>query len=194
MIKIGYYGGTFDPIHFGHLNVCYSILEAGLVDKIFIVPTSQSPLKENAPQASYADRIKMIELALIGEERIKILDLESIQPAYTIDTLEFLRIRYPHSQIRLILGSDLVDDFHKWKNYQDLILYYQPIVVSRQPHNLPEGMEFFEIPLMEISSTSIRNRVKNKLKIDHLVPSKVVDYIYSHHLYFLNFKEKKYDQ
>lgn len=191
MKAIGYYGGSFDPVHFGHLNVCYSLLELGLVKEIFIAPTVKSPLKTNFPEAPFKHRLKMLELAFSHEPRVKILDIESQQPAYTIDTLHLLKEKYPQIQFRLILGSDLIETFKDWKNHQELILNFDPIVVSRNEGREHPAMHYQKIPLMEISATQIRERIKNKLKIDHLVPSKVVDYIYFHHLYSLNFKEKK---
>jgi nicotinate-nucleotide adenylyltransferase len=191
MSRIGYYGGTFDPVHFGHLNVCYSILEANLVDQIFIIPTAQNPRKEDSPQASFEDRMNMLHLAFDESKQIKILDIENKKGSYTIDSITFLQNRYENSTFRLIIGSDQAVQFIHWKEYQVLIEKFHPLVVSRFEVDLLPGMTSQKIPLMEISSSDVRERIKNKQKIDHLVPAKVVDYIYFHHLYSSNFKEKK---
>ena len=184
MKKIGFYGGTFDPIHSGHLNLCYAALESNIVDEIFIVPNFRSPLKSNQPLASFEQRLKMCQLAFEGDQRFKVLDIESTHSSYTIDTLQELKKNFESDQLLLLIGSDQLDQFPKWKDYQKLIENFTPVVLSRGECNVLRGMQYQKIPLMEVSSTQIRERLKNKLRIDFLVPSKVVDYIYFHHLYF----------
>ncbi len=184
MKKIGFYGGTFDPIHSGHINLCYSALESKIVDEILVVPNFKSPLKNQQPQAPFHDRLKMCELAFLGETSIRVLDIESEKSSFTIDTLRELKKNFKLDQISLMMGSDQLENFHLWKEYDQIIRQFNPIVLSRGNSFKIEGLYYQKIPLMEISSTQIRQRIKNNQRIDFLVPSKVVDYIYFHHLYF----------
>ena len=188
--KLGFFGGTFDPVHLGHINVCRELIELKAVDEIILTPAIHAPLKNDEPKASYIHRLNMLKLAFENDSAVSIEQLEKSSKSYTIDTLEVLQKKYPDRQIRLIIGSDQAEQFHLWKDYKTILENFKPIVVNRKPNTLEQGWDFIKIPLMEISSTEIRRRIINNLKIDHLVPPKIVDYIYLHHLYCLNFKDQ----
>lgn len=184
MKRVGFYGGTFDPIHFGHLNLCYAVLENHLVDHIFIVPNQQSPLKNHAPKANFSHRFTMCKIAFEIDQRFSVLKIEENSSSYTIDSLNYLQKSYPDFIFHLLIGADQVEKFIHWKEYKKILENFHPIVSTRRNSQYDERMIYQEIPLMEISSTVIRERIQSKLPIDHLVPAKVVDYIYFHHLYF----------
>lgn len=185
MAKIGFYGGTFDPIHFGHINLAVSMKEHFGLDEIWFCPTPKSPLKFSKPVASFDDRMKMCLLALENLPYARVIDIEKDQSNFTIDTLLKLKSHFPRHQFYLILGSDLLDHFHDWKESQQLIAEFHPVAGVRGENTDPiEGIKVALINKMEISSTEVRERVSSGLYIEHLVPLKVVDYILCHQLYF----------
>ena len=183
MKKVGFYGGTFDPFHFGHLHLIYTALEAHLVDEVFVVPNYQSPLKNLSPSADIAHRIKMCEAALQNHVHVRVLEIEKEALSYTTDSLEFLKNKFTDCQFRLLMGSDQIQNFHLWKNYASLIKNFSPIAFTRGNFVSIPGVTVHPIPQIEISSTDIRARFKKKLPVDHLIPMKVLDYINHHHLY-----------
>ncbi len=198
MKKYGYFGGTFDPIHFGHLNLAIQIAEICKLDEVFICPTSVSPSKVDAsPIASNQDRFEMTSLAIKDIPFLKMLDFEikENKPSYTIDTIqklqEFLGKKDEAFELHLIMASDLWKDFFHWKEWEKLAMIAPPIIGSRFPEKiskLPVGhvkipYQVVEIPLIEISSTLVRKRLKNKQYCGHLVPHEVLQYIKKKHLY-----------
>jgi len=196
--RIGFFGGTFDPIHFGHLNLAVHLLEMHKLDKILVCPAHYSPLKsEDQPRISTQHRYRMTELAISPIEKFEILDLEIKRegPSFTIDTIRALIQKDEHIRLHLILGEDSLNGFSHWKEVEELVRLAPPLIGSRigqlhaldvqLPKTLIQSIEkgLTKIPVMEISSTTIRDRLRRKLYCGHLVPAKVLEYIQKHNLY-----------
>ena len=196
--KVGVFGGSFDPIHFGHINLVLQLYEKKLIDKIIFIPAHCSPFKvDKPPKADGEHRINMLKLALKELNFASIDDIEIKRDgvSYTIDTLQVLKEKFTH--LHLITAQDVACEIHKWKDYQNLI-EIAPLIVGKREGNLPDltGMDenlknminnnLIPIKNMEISSTDIRERLKNSLYCSHLIPAKVLDYIYQHKLYCLS--------
>src|ERR1043165_7853536 len=133
--KIGILGGSFDPFHFGHLNLAVAMLETCQMDEVLFVPASISPFKENAPPKSSAEQRKeMASLAISPVKAFRLLDWElQIQgPSFTIDTVRRLCSSEPSSQFHLLLGDDQLKDLHHWKDIDELILLAPPFIGTRE--------------------------------------------------------------
>ncbi len=194
MKKVGILGGSFDPIHFGHLNLGISLMEMCSLDEVLFVPASISPFKENAPPAvSAAHRKEMVRLAILPIKTFRILDweMENKGPSFTIETVRRLS-QDPSLQLHLLLGDDNIAAFHRWKEAEELIRLAPPLIGIRDLGDLSQlPAEFqkalrngrIEIPHFEISSTKIRSRLSQKKYCGHLVPAAVLDYIGEHGLY-----------
>lgn len=198
-MKIGIYGGTFDPIHFGHLNLAIQIKEKLELDEIWLVPAQINPLKTEATAASASDRLQMLELAIENLPYVKLcrIELERAGPSYTVDTIQLLQETFPRHEFSLIIGLDSLARFEEWKNAEEIVRRV-PLVVGKRIEKDQKTPSFstnyliqkavekgiVETSVMEISATDIRERINRGLYIEHLVPSKVVDYIYDNHLYF----------
>ena len=173
-MRIGVFGGTFDPIHVGHLAIAQAALESAKLDHIVFVPARRSPLKERGPEASEADRLLMLEVAVKGEPRFAVsrLELEREGPSYTVDTLEALRAQ---GDLFLILGSDALADFQRWHS-PDRIRALAKILVARRP-GAPEPdapwAQAFDAPSLDISSRELRARAARGLSLRYLVPDDV---------------------
>jgi nicotinate-nucleotide adenylyltransferase len=192
--KVGILGGSFDPVHFGHLNLAINLMEVCALDEILFVPTSLSPFKEDSPPtASTEHREKMLGLAIKPVKKFRLLHWEILSggPTFTIDTVRRLSSD-PSLQLYLILGEDHVASFHRWKEVEDLMRLTSVLIGTRELGDLSQlPVEFQEklcharvkIPLFEISSTNIRSRLSQKRYCGHLVPATVLDYIDKHDLY-----------
>lgn len=192
--KVGFLGGSFDPIHFGHLNLAFELLEKAHLDKIFFCPAFLSPHKTFGPKpALAAKRLKMVHLALKGIEAFKVLDWEAKKAkiSYTVETLEELVKKYPQNHFYLLLAQDSLASFNTWKEYKKILKMATPLVGLRKgekfdPPKLDEKLfqhHLIETRQMDISSTEIRKRLKKGLYCGHLAPKQVLDYICRHHLY-----------
>jgi len=197
MKKIGLFGGTFDPIHFGHLNLAVALSEAHHLDEVLFCPVSHSPFKETQPSVAPEHRMAMVlltiqEIPLFGLCK---LELERGGISYTVDTLRELRERYRQKnepvQLYLLLSQEAGESFHRWKEAEELIQLATVLLGSRQgasslpPSSVRQALSqgFTPTPLMEISSTEVRERLSKGLYCGHLVPAIVLDYIKCHHLY-----------
>lgn len=200
--SIGLLGGTFDPPHFGHLNLAIEIKERKNLEEIWFVPANLSPFRDKS-LASPQQRLKMLSLAVDRLPYAKILESEIHRPppSYTIETLLALEQDYPEDQFFLILGEDSAVRFSEWRS-AELIAKKIPLIIGGRTaeegclkkvlHNgldsalIAERMRegFTEISLMDISSTVIRERLKQGLYSYHLLPSNVLDFIYENQLYF----------
>lgn len=191
MKKIGILGGSFDPIHNGHLAIAQdSYLQAGL-DMVFFMPTAQSPLKSHSPIASDQQRYRMIELALQNHPKFDVLDWELVEQgvSYTINTVHMLKKNWPHIRFYWIIGSDLLESLSQWKQINELAELIEFIVVHR-PGDVVETpsvpnlkIQRINNPLYNISSSEIRQRVKEGQSIDELVPLEVKNYILINNIY-----------
>lgn len=190
MSKVGIFGGTFDPIHHGHLITAQSVREIRGLDKIIFVPSFISPHKANVDSISPEHRMNMLKLAVEGVEFFKVSDFEIKKEgiSYTIDTVKEFRKKYDN--LELIMGYDNIFKFNSWKD-PDIIMSLTKVLVlerkSSKPHPFDdkyvERAIFVKTRGIEISATDIRERVKLGMPIHYLVPEKVKEYIYSFNLY-----------
>jgi nicotinate-nucleotide adenylyltransferase len=195
--KIGFFGGTFDPIHIGHLQLALEAQETFSLDEVLFCPTYLSPFKSAKPPcASAQERLRMVQLAIEGIPGFKVLEDEIIQEktSYTIDTLRALQEIDPLVQYFLILGKDSVKNFFTWKEAHSLI-ELAPLLIGERVKGETEGMGLsqeeayilrqglFKNHSIEVSSTYLRARLIARLYCKHLIPPKVLDYIREHGLY-----------
>ncbi len=191
--RVGVFGGTFDPVHKGHISIVHSFLRSGLIDAVWVTPTPTPPFKTRKALAAYAHRIAMVELAFKDSKRVIVSDFETRikGKSYTYKTLNNLREQYTHLSWYLCIGSDNLEVFHKWQNFEELINETGIIVAARPGYKtsnvdkrvLPK-VEFVEHDPIDISSTQIRNELKNIGYSDHIIPE-VLEYIRDHNLYNL---------
>lgn len=194
MSKIGFFGGSFDPIHFGHINMALEIAEKHELDKVLFCPANENPLKsrENLP-VSVVHRLKMVELAISDIPEFELLDYEAAKggASYTVDTLKWLKKRNPSNKFYLILGLDTLASFTHWKNPDEILSIATPLIGLRDYDRLDKSLKYYKIfekgltktRLLDISSTVIRQRVEQEKYVRHLMPPKVVDYIYQNRIY-----------
>jgi nicotinate-nucleotide adenylyltransferase len=190
MSKIGIFGGTFDPIHMGHLITAQSVREIRGLDKIIFIPAYISPHKTDIKASSSEHRLNMIKIAIEDVPFFEFSDIEIKKGgiSYTVDTLRELKKEY--DEIEFIIGYDNIFSFHKWKD-PDEILKLAKIIVLKRKSSQPPPFEdkyyhqavFVQTRGIEISATDIRERVKHNQPVHFLVPQKVKDYIYEHNLY-----------
>jgi len=199
--RIGIYGGSFDPIHFGHLNLAIEILEAQSLDEVWFCPASLNPHKHLGCSANSQHRLNMLHLALEGEPRFKITEIEITRagPSFTLDTLKEITASQKNepdtNQFFLMLGEDAARNFFKWYEPEQIIKYARLLVGRR--HTEPFKETFQGSPsiikaieegltptrVMDVSSTIVRERLAKRLYCKHLVPGKVLDYIIINRLY-----------
>lgn len=183
-MKLGVFGGTFDPVHHGHLAIALAAVESLALDRVVFVPARRSPLKVDVPTASEADRLAMLERAIADEPRFECsrLELERPGPSYTVDTLEALSAR---GTLFLILGGDAVRDLDRWKE-PDRIRRLATLVVARRPGSdvsqVP-GTILLDAPLTDISARELRARTARGRSLRYLVPDGVWHYIEDRGLY-----------
>ncbi|MCT4629731.1 nicotinate (nicotinamide) nucleotide adenylyltransferase [Winogradskyella sp.] len=185
-MKIGLYFGTFNPIHIGHLTIANHLAEHSDLDQIWFVVTPQSPFKKKSSLLDNRQRFEMVYLATEDYDKLKPSDIEFglKQPNYTIDTLTYLEEKYPKHEFALIMGEDNLKSFHKWKNYE-LILENQNIYVyprlseGKINSRFNEHPKIFNIsaPIMELSSTFIRQEIKAGRNVRPMLSDKVWHYI-----------------
>lgn len=195
-MRVGILGGTFDPVHFGHIQLALALSKNHNLDEVWWVPAKRNPLKTEIPEMEF-HRLAMLKRALAEIPNFKILTIELEQPtaSFTVDTLKKLKEKYPNHQFFLLLGDDVIPNFMQWKSPLEVVQLAPPLIGARRTDQCPslthlpnEMIPLFkkgwtEIPLLDISSTEVRNRLKNKLYSTHLIPAKVLDYITLYHLY-----------
>ncbi|SFS87074.1 nicotinate-nucleotide adenylyltransferase [Paenibacillus sp. BC26] len=194
MIKVGFMGGTFDPIHYGHLLAAESAREACGLDEVWFIPAGHPPLKENGPLADGQTRLEMVYRAIDFQPHFRGMDveLEREGTSYTIDTVKSLMELYPDREFSIIIGSDRVNDLPQWHQINVLAALVRFIGVRRAgevlkvdalPAFLQERLSIIEMPQIGISSTDIRNRRAQGRSIRFLVPEKVYSFIRRNELY-----------
>ncbi len=190
-MKIGLFFGSFNPIHQGHLIIAESALDAAKLDRIWFVVSPQNPFKEKKNLLSEYDRLRLVEMAIEGNHRLFASNVEFKlpQPSFTIDTLTYLFDNYRSYQFSLIMGEDNLLQIKKWKNADAILNNYNIYVYPRTGSGVDselkahENVHYFEAPLLDISATLIRKRLKDKQSIKYLMPEKVEDFILKKGLY-----------
>ena len=199
MMRIGILGGTFDPVHAGHIFVAEEARLRLSLERVFFIPAGNPWLKVDRTISSARDRVEMVRLAIAKHEHFRLCTVEVDRggPSYTVDTVDELRHKLGDQEFYLILGRDSFTELPMWKEPQRLVGMCRLVVVPRLGSNLPElgdvaaridGMREQDVvtldsPMIGISSSGIRDRVARGLPIDYLVPGEVEKYIIAHGLY-----------
>jgi len=188
--KVGLFFGSFNPIHTGHMIIASYMLEFTDLDDVWLVISPHNPLKEKNTLLADHHRYAMVQVALEDNPRLRASNIEFKlpQPSYTIDTLVRMEEKYPDHQFVLIAGTDIFPTFHKWKNYEILLENYKFYIYRRPgydagPYSGNPHVMIFEAPLMEISSSFIRQAIRDGRDIRYFVPDKVYYYINEMHFY-----------
>ena len=193
-MKIAILGGTFDPPHLGHLILADTVLKELNYDKVLFIPSKIPPHKNISGEVSNEDRLNMLKLSIEDDKRFSFDDyeLKSEGISYSIKTLNYLYENYDiDGKIALIIGADLIKNFHKWKEPKKISELANIVAVNREENdNLDkENIEKYNIkiiiaPRIDISSTLIRDRIKKNKAFRYFLNNKVYDYIISNKLYF----------
>jgi nicotinate-nucleotide adenylyltransferase len=187
-VKLGIFGGTFDPIHLGHLRAAESAREAAQLDQVAFVPAARSPYKGD-PESPALDRYAMVALATAAHEAFLPSDLElgRVPPSYTVDTVRALRQARPADQLFLIVGSDSLAELPAWRESARILAECTVVAVARPGEGAaPTGaheLMWVEGPGLPVSATDVRRRVRDGRSIRFLVPDAVADYITKRGLY-----------
>lgn len=183
-MKAGLYFGSFNPIHIGHLAIANYMVEYTDIDQLWFVVSPHNPLKKKETLLDDLERFDLVELAIGNDDRFRVSDVEFRlpKPSYTIDTLAYLQEQFPRYVFSLILGSDNLPTFNQWKNYQQIEKNYKRYIYPRRgSENIDSGkhrnIELVRAPMIEISSSFIRNAIRQGKDIRHFLPEKVYDYI-----------------
>lgn len=188
-LRLAIYGGTFDPIHHGHLLLARDALEQLKFDAVLFVPARQSPFKTGPPGATANQRVAMLKLALKGERRFWLTrcEVDRPPPSYSYDTALEILENFPKAQLFWLVGGDQLRALDQWHRAADLRRLVTFVLLPRgpaAPKRLPASVLDLPQPRqIDISATEIRRRVKAHLPIDHLLPPSVTAYIQRHGLY-----------
>ena len=198
-MRVGVLGGTFDPVHLGHLAITEEVRIKLDLDRVIFIPAGQPRLRGDEYLTPAIDRLRMVELAIGDNPHFQVCDIEIQRsgPTYTVDTLVELGQRLgPDTSLYFIVGADILGQFHRWKDPEKVLEACHLVVVSRPGHQDDDWPEWFrgadsakdkviqlEIPMVDISGTEIRRRVRLGESVRHLVPDLVAEYIQDRKLY-----------
>lgn len=187
-MKVGILGGTFNPVHLGHLALAEGAQQALGLDQVWWIPARVPPLKASRDLASAEDRVRMVELAIAGRPAFQLsrIELDRDGPSYTVDTLRAVTQAQPETAWHVLLGSDTVPDLPKWRAIDEAMRLATFVVVPRPGvpwPMLPPQVQQIDVPAPDISASEIRRRVKAGQPIAGLVPDAVAQYVAQHHLY-----------
>ncbi|MCL1821393.1 MAG: nicotinate (nicotinamide) nucleotide adenylyltransferase [Prolixibacteraceae bacterium] len=183
-MKVGLYFGSFNPVHIGHMAIANYMVEFSDIGQLWFVVSPHNPLKDKQSLLNDYDRLEMMRLAISDDPRFRVSDEEFRlpTPSYTIDTLNHLSNQYPNYEFRIIMGSDNLENFHLWRNYETIARQYKIMVYPRSGFDknfispLAE-ITFADAPLLDISSTFIRESVAAGKDMRYFVPDKVWKYM-----------------
>ncbi|MDE2931799.1 MAG: nicotinate-nucleotide adenylyltransferase [Chloroflexota bacterium] len=194
-MRIGILGGTFDPIHRGHLTAAEEARRAQRLDRVLFIPANRSPLKPSA-RASTAQRVAMVQLAIEGNAAcaLSTVDVERPSPSYAVDTVALLQSRWPNDEFVFLMGADQLADLPQWRAPEKLLEAVPVVALTRPGAASADALQALspaararitvqEIPVIDISASAIRERVAAGQTIRGLAPGPVVDYIEEHGLY-----------
>jgi nicotinate-nucleotide adenylyltransferase len=189
-MKVGLFFGSFNPIHNGHLIIAEHMATQTDLEQVWMVVSPHNPLKQKKTLANDYDRLHLAHLGINDNPRLKVSNIEFSlpKPSFTIDTLVHLKEKFSEHQFALIMGGDNLCGLHQWKNYETILNNY-PIYVYRRPDfpatefDSHPGVKFANAPLLDISSTYIRDCLRKNLSVRYLVPDEVYQYLMSGVLY-----------
>ncbi len=190
-MKVGLFFGSFNPVHTGHLLIANYFVQFAGFDKIWFVVSPQNPFKVNGELLDEKLRLHMLQLAIGNDTRFEACDIEFglERPSYTVNTLAHLRDKYPMYEFCPIIGGDNLQSFHLWKDFTEILTHHEIYVYRRTGyHENPllanhKRIKIFEVPLLNISSTYIREMLQAGKSIRYLVPDQVSAYIEENKLY-----------
>ena len=190
MKKIGIYSGSFNPIHHGHVILANYLVEFSDLDELWFVVTPQNPLKKKDDLLDDDERLKMVQLALGNDPRFHVSDIEMHlpTPSYTINTLTSLSEQNPDAEFVFICGMDSLQNFKNWREYQRILDNYELLVFPREGYDGGELINYpsvtvLKTPIIEISSTFIRQCIKEGRDVRHFMPEKAFVYMKENHFY-----------
>jgi nicotinate-nucleotide adenylyltransferase len=192
-MRVALFGGTFDPIHRGHLAVAGAAADAFQLDRVLFAPVGRQPLKLEGTPTGFEDRMAMVRLACEGDVRFVATDVDAPRsdwsPNYTVDTLETLQREMPDATLFVLVGADSFLDLRRWRRPERLMELAEWIVVSRPGFSLPKSSQTARVHLLngvheDVSATALRGRLERGESCDDLVPTRVLRYIREHHLYW----------
>lgn len=192
-MRIGILGGTFDPVHLGHLILAEQCREQARLDRVLFIPAARPPHKQDQEVSPFGRRVEMLQLALAGHRSFAVDEMEKDRPgpSYTVDTLGEMRLREPAADLFLVVGSDCIPDLMHWRTPNRIGELAELLIVERpgwkfDRAELPGGMERFQLiasPIIDISSRDLRRRAAEGRSLRYLVPPAVECYIENHRLY-----------
>lgn len=200
-MRLGIYGGSFDPVHFGHLLLAETCREQALLDEVWFLPAETQPFKRGAPPAPAKHRVEMLQLAIAGHAafRVSTLEVDRGGVSYTIDTLRAIAADRPGDELFLLMGADTLKDLPKWREPQAILELALPLAVARHgsppaeyqqlagvmtPERLDSLRQYhIEMPVVEFSSSELRDRIAANKTIRYRTPRAVEKYIETHSLY-----------
>ncbi len=184
LMKIGLFFGSYNPVHVGHMIIANYMASQTDLDQVWLVVSPQNPLKPKKTLAKDYDRLHLVHLAIGENAHIRASDIEFSlpKPSYTIDTLTYLREKYPRHTFALIMGGDNLATLHKWKNYEIILRDYQIYVYRRPTYALGEledhpSVHLFDAPQLHISASYIRSCIREGYSVEYLVPDRVYEYL-----------------
>ena len=189
--RIAFFGGTFDPIHRGHIEMAQAAVDRLDLNQVYFVPAGRNPLKKDVPMASDQDRVEMIRLGIAGYPKFNLWDAELSRegPSYTLDSVRHVEQVFPNAHLFWLIGADQLPFLHQWYGINELVLKIGFILVSRAGYaeELPRipGIRLYPVenPPVPVSATGIRSRVRKGLSLKGLTPDPVVDYVCKNRLY-----------
>ena len=193
-MKIGIFGGSFNPIHSGHAIIAHHIISSGAVDRLWLMVSPVNPLKVGLEQlVADTDRLRMVEMVTRPLENVETSAFEFTmpKPSYTIDTLNALQAKFPDDEFYLVTGADNWIIFDRWRNSEEILAKYHLLVYPRLgydvviPEELRDRVTLVDAPIIELSSTMVRERLAKGLSARYYVPDEVLSYIERKGLYRL---------
>ena len=191
-MKIGIFGGSFNPIHSGHAIIAHHIITSGAVDRLWLMVSPVNPLKvDNERQVDDTDRLRMVEMVTRPLENVETSAFEFTmpKPSYTIDTLNALQAKFPNDEFYLVTGADNWVIFDRWRKSEEILAKYHLLVYPRLgydvviPEELRDRVTLVDAPIIELSSTAVRERLAKGLSVRYYVPDEVLGYIERKGLY-----------
>tara|TARA_B100000586_G_scaffold138282_1_gene100149 strand:- start:4816 stop:5406 length:591 start_codon:yes stop_codon:yes gene_type:complete len=194
-MNIGLYFGTFDPIHFGHINIANFLVNNDLVEKVWFVVTPQNPVKSSNNLIDFMHRYEMVKIQVKDNNNLLASDIELNlkRPNYTINSLRYISKTYPNNSFSLIIGEDNFVNFKKWREYKEIMSYYKIYVYPRKTRLktdmkliMSNNIEMVKAPLIDLTSTNIRNSINDKDCTKQFISDSVYKYITTNNLYKSN--------